>query len=61
MHVDDLARACIHVMNIKKKIYYNNLSPLSSHINVGSGEEITIKKLAELIKYIAGYKVKNTI
>ena len=58
LHVDDLARACIHVMNIKKKIYYNNLSPLSSHINVGSGEEITIKKLAELVKYIVGYKGK---
>ena len=45
-------------MNIKKKLYYNNLTPLSSHINVGSGKEITIRKLAELIKYIVGYQGK---
>ena len=55
LHVDDLANACIHVMNLKKKLYYENISPLSTHINVGSGNEISIRKLAELIKKIVGY------
>jgi len=58
LHVNDLARACIHIMNINKKKYYDNLSPTSSHINVGSGKEVTIKKLAELIKGIVSYQGK---
>ena len=58
LHVNDLARACIHVMNIKKNSFYKNLNPMSSHINVGSGEEITIKKLSELISKVVGYSGK---
>ena len=56
LQVNDLARACIHIMNVKKKLFYKNTSLSSSHINVGSGKEITIKQLAELIKKIVGYK-----
>jgi len=58
LHVNDLARACIHVMNIKKNLFYKNLNPMSSHINVGSGEELTIKKLSELISKVIGYSGK---
>ena len=58
LHVHDLAQACIHLMNIKKNLYYKNISLLSSHINVGSGKEISIKKLANLIKNFTGYKGK---
>ena len=56
LHVNDLASACIHVMNLKKKFYYENHSSFNTHINVGSGYEISIKKLAELIKKIVGYE-----
>jgi GDP-L-fucose synthase len=58
LHVNDLAHACVYIMNTKKNKYYKSISPLSTHINVGSGEEITIKKLAELIKFITGYQGK---
>lgn len=58
LHVHDLAQACIYIMNIKKNHYYKNISPLSSHVNVGSGKEISIKMLANLIKNIIGYKGK---
>ncbi len=58
LHVHDLAKACIHVMNINKKLYYSNLSKFSSHINVGSGKEITIKELAEIIRETVGYNGK---
>ena len=58
LHVNDLARACIHVMNTKKNSFYKNINPMSSHINIGSGEEITIKKLSELISKIIDYKGK---
>ena len=43
-------------MNLKKKFYYKNIGSYNTHINVGSGYEISIKKLAELIKKIIGYE-----
>ena len=45
-------------MNINKKLYYSNLSKFSRHINVGSGKEITIKELAEIIRETVGYNGK---
>ncbi len=56
LYVDDMARASIFLMNLNKKIYYKKISQRCSHINVGSGEDISIKKLSELIKNIIGYK-----
>ncbi|MDR2544995.1 MAG: GDP-L-fucose synthase [Methanobrevibacter sp.] len=47
LHVDDLADACIFLMN-----NYNGLS----HVNVGTGKDISIKDLALLIKNIVGFK-----
>ena len=58
LYVDDMARACIHVMNIDKKIYDQYISPRCSHINVGTGEDLTIKELSEIIKDIVGYRGK---
>jgi len=58
LHVNDLARACIHVMNVNKNLYCKNIGSMITHVNVGSGKEITIKNLAELIKHIVGYKGK---
>ena len=56
LHVNDLARACVHVMNINKTLYHRIISSMTTHVNVGSGEEISIKNLANLIKNIIGYK-----
>ena len=56
LYVDDMARASIHLMNIEKKTYDKHASSACSHINVGSGEELTIKELAENIKEVVGYK-----
>ena len=58
LFVDDLARACVHIMNINKNLYEQNTEPMCSHINVGCGEEITIKDLSEKIKNIVGYDGK---
>ncbi len=55
LFVDDMARASIHVMNLSKHIYDRHISPQRSHINVGSGEEMTIKALAHLISKVVGY------
>ena len=56
LYVDDLAQAAIHVMNVDKKIYEEQTTSLSSHINVGSEQELTIKELAETIKEVIDFK-----
>ena len=58
LYVDDMAQACIFLMNISKKKYDNYVLTMRNHINVGSGIEISIKKLAETIKNVVGYKGK---
>jgi GDP-L-fucose synthase len=58
LYVDDLAQASIHVMNLDKKIYNEQISSLSSHINIGSEQELTIKELAETIKEVINFKGK---
>ena len=58
MYVDDLASACIFLMNLDKKKYYSKLQKNSVHINVGSGYELSIKELAYLISDIVGFKGK---
>lgn len=55
LYVDDMAKAAIHIMNIDKISYDKESSPMCSHINVGSGKEITIKDLALIIKDIVKY------
>jgi GDP-L-fucose synthase len=56
LYVDDMARASIHLMNIDKKTYDEQTSLSCSFINIGSGEDITIKELAETIKEVVGFK-----
>lgn len=56
LFVDDVASASVHVMNLDKSIYDKHTQPMRSHINVGCGEDMTIRELAELIARIVGYK-----
>ena len=56
LYVDDMARAAVHMMNMDKKIYNEHISPMSSHINIGSSFDLTIKDLAKIIKEVVGYK-----
>ena len=56
LFVDDLANACIHVMNIDKSIFDKCKEQMCSHINVGSSVELTIKELAETIQKVVGYQ-----
>ena len=58
LFVDDLARACIHIMKLKKEKYDCFTRPMLSHINVGSGNEISIGELAKLIKKVVGFEGK---
>lgn len=56
LHVDDMARASVFVMNLNKKKYQSSTNQMCSQINIGSGDEITIKQLAITIKEIIGFK-----
>jgi len=55
LYVDDLASACIFIMNLDKELHSKFVKPSQSHINVGSGEEVTISdlayKIAEIVQY----------
>jgi len=57
LHVEDMAQASIKIMNLNKKKYNNIVKPIS-HINIGSGREVSIKTIAKIIKKIVGYKGK---
>lgn len=56
LYVDDMAEACFFIMNLKKSIYDQYTLPMSSHINVGSGEEISIAQLAKVVARVVGYQ-----
>ena len=56
LYVDDMARACVHVMNLKKDIYDQHTKLMCSHINIGSGNDLTIEQLAKIIKKVTDYK-----
>ena len=58
LYVDDMAAACVYVMNLEKIIYQQETKPMLSHINVGTNQDLTIKKLAETIAKITGFKGK---
>ena len=58
LYVDDMARASIYLMNLNKKTYENYTSPMDSHINVGSGKDLTIREVAQTIKEVVGFKGK---
>ncbi len=56
LYVDDLADACNFVMNITREQYQSVTTPMCSHLNCGTGNDISIKELAHLIADIVGFK-----
>ena len=55
LHVDDMAAASVHVMELDSTIYKANSQPMLSHINVGTGMDCSIRKLAETIGAVTGF------
>lgn len=55
LYVDDMARACVHVMDLPKTTYAANTETMESHVNVGSGEDLSILELAHVVKDVTGY------
>ncbi len=58
LHVDDMAAASLFVMDLDPGTYQRETEPMLSHINVGSGTDVTIRELAETIARVTGFKGK---
>jgi len=58
LHVDDMAQASLFVLELDEHIYKANTKPMLSHINIGTGKDVTIKEMAEIMKKVVGFKGK---
>ena len=56
LHVDDMALASLFLMDLDPETYHTHTHPMQSHINVGTGTDISIAELANLIAEITGFK-----
>lgn len=55
LHVDDMASACVHIMELDENTYRDRTSSMLSHINVGTGEDCSIRELAETVARVVGF------
>jgi GDP-L-fucose synthase len=58
LYADDMAAASVHIMNLPLAVYEQHTQPTLSHINVGSGVDMTILELAEAVAHTVGYTGK---
>jgi GDP-L-fucose synthase len=58
LYVDDMAEASLFVLELDEKTHQVNTRPMLSHINVGTGKDVTIKEMAETMKKVVGYEGK---
>ena len=56
LHVDDMAEAALFILDLPLETYQAHTQPMLSHINVGSGEDISIRELAGLVAEIVGFR-----
>ena len=56
LHVDDMAAASIHVMELDNEVWQENTEPMLSHVNVGTGEDCTIRELSDAIAKVVGFR-----
>lgn len=56
LHVDDLADACLYVACLPQQDYKSNTQTDLSHINIGTGTDVTIAELAQAIKKVTAFE-----
>ena len=56
LHVDDMAAACVHIMNLDRTTWQTQTDPRCSHLNVGTGEDLSIGDLARLVADVVGFQ-----
>ena len=55
LHVDDMAEACVHVMNLERSTLDSSVPARESHINIGTGRDVTIRELAETMGRVVDF------
>ncbi|WP_310564781.1 NAD-dependent epimerase/dehydratase family protein [Hydrogenophaga sp.] len=55
LHVDDMADACLHVLQLPRNDFMGSTAPMGRHINIGSGEEISLSDLTYELAGDMGY------
>ena len=56
LHVDDMAAASVHVMNLPRETWQAHTQPMLSHLNVGTGVDCSIRELAETVARVTGFR-----
>jgi len=56
LFVDDMAEASLFVLELDEETYHANTKPMLSHINVGTGKDVTIREMAETMKRVVGFE-----
>ena len=56
LYVDDMAQASLFVLELDEQTYQANTKSMLSHINVGTGTDVTIREMAETMKQVVGFK-----
>ncbi|KZY53826.1 GDP-fucose synthetase [Sulfitobacter sp. HI0054] len=60
LHVDDMAEASLFVLDLDRETYGANTQPMLSHINVGTGTDVSIMELAQMVAKVTGFKGRIT-
>jgi len=60
LYVDDMAEASLFVLELNEETYKANTQSMLSHINIGTGKDITIREMAETVKQVVGYEGRLT-
>ena len=56
LHVDDMAEASLFVLDLPRDVYAANTHPMLSHINVGTGRDVSIAALAQMVAEVTGFE-----
>ncbi len=60
LYVDDMAQASLFVLELDEKTYKANTQSMLSHINIGTGKDVTIREMAKIMKEVVEYKGRLT-
>ncbi|UWR35735.1 GDP-L-fucose synthase (plasmid) [Sulfitobacter sp. W027] len=60
LHVDDMAEASLFVLDLERETYDANTQPMLSHINVGTGTDVSILELAQMVAKVTGFEGRIT-
>ncbi|MET3493608.1 GDP-L-fucose synthase family protein [Variovorax boronicumulans] len=56
LYVDDMVQGCLDVMELSRAAYEQHTDPMRGHINLGTGEDVSIAELVEKIREVVGYE-----